>query len=204
MVRATQEIGAKPRDAILDAAIALFGRRGYAGTTMRDIAKEVGVLPGSLYAHIDRKETLLDEIVELGIESFLAIEAQMPADGTVVERLRAAIVAHVRVAAEHPGRSLVVFHQWRFLTEPNLTRALNKRRRYQQIFVKLIDEGIADGSFSSKLDSKIAVFTLLGSLNWVPEWYSSAGHFTPSEIAHKVADILLQGILSEHDSAQPR
>jgi TetR/AcrR family transcriptional regulator, cholesterol catabolism regulator len=185
----------KPRAAILEAAIALFGRRGYAGTTMRDIAKEVGVLPGSLYAHIDSKETLLDEIVELGIESFLAIEAQLPEAGPVVDRLRAAIMAHVKVAAEHPGRSQVVFHQWRFLTEPNLTRALNKRRRYQQIFVKLIDEGIADGTFAPGLDSKIAVFTILGALNWVPEWYSARGHFNPSEIATKLADILLQGML---------
>jgi AcrR family transcriptional regulator len=185
----------KPRAAILEAAIGLFGRRGYAGTTMRDIAKEVGVLPGSLYAHIDSKETLLDEIVELGIESFLAIEAQLPEAGPVVDRLRAAIMAHVKVAAEHPGRSQVVFHQWRFLTEPNLTRALNKRRRYQQIFVKLIDEGIADGTFAPGLDSKIAVFTILGALNWVPEWYSARGHFNPSEIATKLADILLQGML---------
>ena len=190
----------KPRAAILEAAISLFGRFGYAGTTMRAIAKEVGVLPGSLYAHIDSKETLLDEIVELGIEGFLVIESQLPKGGTVVERLRAAIVGHVKIAAEHPGRSLVVFHQWRFLTEPNLTRALNKRRRYQQIFVRLIDEGIADGSFAEGLDSKIAVFTILGALNWVPEWYSSRGHYNASEIANKLADNLLQGILAHRDA----
>jgi AcrR family transcriptional regulator len=197
-MRENQEVS-RPREAILEAAITLFGKRGYAGTTMRDIAKEVGVLPGSLYAHISSKETLLDEIVELGIESFLAIEAQIPTSEPVVERLRAAIKAHVRVAAEHPGRSLVVFHQWRFLTEPNLTRALNKRRRYQQFFVKLVDEGIADGSFEPDLDSKIAVFTILGALNWVPEWYSPRGHHSPAEIADKLADTLLKGLLHHRD-----
>jgi AcrR family transcriptional regulator len=197
-MRENQEV-LRPREAILEAAISLFGKRGYAGTTMRDIAKEVGVLPGSLYAHISSKETLLDEIVELGIESFLAIEAQVPASGSVIERLRAAVKAHVRVAAEHPGRSLVVFHQWRFLTEPNLTRALNKRRRYQQFFVKLVDEGIADGSFEPGLDSKIAVFTILGALNWVPEWYSPRGHHNPAEIANKLADNLLNGLLHHRD-----
>jgi AcrR family transcriptional regulator len=185
----------RPREAILDSAIALFGKRGYNGTTMRDIAKDVGVLPGSLYAHISSKETLLDEIVELGIESFLAIESQIPQTGSAVEKLRAAIRAHVKVAAENPGRSLVVFHQWRFLTEPNLTRALNKRRRYQQIFERLIDAGIADGSFAPNLDSKIAVFTLLGALNWVPEWFSPAGPFAPLDVGEKMADNLLSGLL---------
>jgi TetR/AcrR family transcriptional regulator, cholesterol catabolism regulator len=185
----------KPRAAIVEAAIALFGKRGYTGTTMRDIAGEVGVLPGSLYAHIESKETLLDEIVELGIESFLLIEGSLPQTGTVIEKLRAAIKAHVRIAAENPGRSLVVFHQWRFLTEPNLTRALNKRRRYQQIFVRLIDQGIADGSFDPGLDSKAAVFIILGAINWVPEWYSPTGHSSPTEIGDKLADTLMKGLL---------
>jgi TetR/AcrR family transcriptional regulator, cholesterol catabolism regulator len=194
----------KPREAILDAAVALFGKFGYAGTTMRDIAREVGVLPGSLYAHISSKETLLDEIVEMGIGSFLAIESTIPADGTGSEKLRAGIKAHVAVAAEHPGRSLVVFHQWRFLTEPNLTRALNKRRRYQQLFVRLIEEGIADGSFAPNLDTKIAVFTILGALNWVPEWYSPRGHYGPEEIGDRVADLLLEGLLPEPPSPGSR
>jgi TetR/AcrR family transcriptional regulator, cholesterol catabolism regulator len=184
----------RPREAILDAAIILFGKRGYAGTTMRDIAKEVGILPGSLYAHISSKEMLLDEIVELGIESFLAIEASLDKSKPVIERLRVAIKAHTKIAAENPGRSLVVFHQWRFLTEPNLTAALNKRRRYQQLFVKLIDEGIAAKKFDPGLDSKAAVFTVLGALNWIPEWYSPSGHFSPAEIGDKLADILIKGL----------
>lgn len=185
----------RPRETIIEAAITLFGKRGFAGTTMRDIANEVGVLPGSLYAHIESKETLLDEIVELGIESFLAIEETLPKGAPVLERLRAAIKTHVAVAAENPGRSLVVFHQWRFLAEPNLTRALNKRRRYQQIYVRLVDEGIADGTLARNLNSKIAVFMLLGALNWIPEWYSPAGHFNPLEVGEKLADMLLEGLL---------
>lgn len=186
----------KPREAIIEAAITLFGKRGYTGTTMRDIAQEVGILPGSLYAHIDSKETLLDEIVELGIESFLGIEAALQRDAPPTERLRAAIKAHAKIAAENPGRSLVVFHQWRFLTEANLSRALNKRRRYQQIFVTIIDEGIADQSFDPGLDAKAAVFTILGALNWIPEWYSPTGHFSSSVVGDKIADILIKGLLN--------
>jgi TetR/AcrR family transcriptional regulator, cholesterol catabolism regulator len=187
----------KPRDAILEAAVKLFGKRGYAGTTMRDIAREVGVLPGSLYAHISSKETLLDEIVESGIESFLAIEPTIPTHGTGREKLRAAIKAHIAVATAHPGRTLVVLHQWGFLTEPNLTRALSKGRRYHQMFVRLIDEGIADGSFVPHLDTKIAVFTILGALNWIPHWYSSRGRYSPEEIGARVADMLLQGLVAK-------
>jgi TetR/AcrR family transcriptional regulator, cholesterol catabolism regulator len=188
-----------PREVIVEAAVKLFGKQGYTGTTMRDIAKAVGILPGSLYAHINSKETLLDEIVESGIESFLAIESSLPSgtSASAEERLRAAIKAHVAIATGSPERSLVVFHQWRYLDEPNLSRALNKRRRYQQIFRKLVDEGMASGVFSTSLDPRIAVFAILGALNWTPEWYSPTGRAKAAEIGERLADTLLGGLVAE-------
>ena len=185
----------KPREAIIEAAVKLFGKRGYTGTTMRDIAREVGVLPGSLYAHISSKEALLNEIVETGIDSFLAIEDSLAPDSTCSEKLRAAIKAHVRVATDHTGRALVVIHQWRFLKEPNLARAAAKRRRYEHIFVRLIEEGIADGCFDPHVDTKITMFNVLGILNSVPAWYSPGGRLTPEEIGDRIADLVLQGLV---------
>ena len=61
-----------PREAIRDAAMHLFGKQGYTGTSMRDIANAVGVLPGSLYAHIESKEALLVDIVADGIGRFIS------------------------------------------------------------------------------------------------------------------------------------
>jgi AcrR family transcriptional regulator len=126
----------RPREYILEAATRLFSQKGYAGTTMRDIAKAVGVLPGSLYAHIEGKEGLLLEIVETGIDRFLAAGEQLDGD-TPADRMRSAIKAHVGIVAENPERTLVVFHQWRFLSGPNRARIVDKRRRYEAIFSSL-------------------------------------------------------------------
>jgi AcrR family transcriptional regulator len=120
----------KPRDPILEAATDLFSESGYTGTTIRDIATVVGVLPGSLYAHIANKETLLLEIVETGIDRFLAVTASLDPTASPVELMRLAIKAHVDVVAENPPRTLVVFHQWRYLTGSNRARIVDKRRRY--------------------------------------------------------------------------
>jgi AcrR family transcriptional regulator len=186
-----------PRAAILDAAMQLFGKRGYTGTTMRDIATAVSMLPGSLYAHIDGKETLLVELVEYGIEQFLAVEkiiAEQPESPLL--RMRAAIKAHIAVLAENPERALVVFHQWRFLSEANLPRAVEKRSRYQQIFTKIVTDGIKCGEFSDKLDSRLAVFTILGALNWTAEWYSPTGSLNVDEIGERLADTLIGGLIN--------
>src|SRR3954465_3398213 len=121
----TQHSVGRAREQILEAATRLFSQKGYAGTTMRDIAKAVGVLPGSLYAHIDGKETLLLEIVESGIDRFLAAAADLEPNAEASDRMRSAIKAHVRVVAENPQRTLVVFHQWRFLAGPNRARIVD-------------------------------------------------------------------------------
>lgn len=180
---------------IFDAAVRLFGEQGYTGTSMRDIARAVGVLPGSLYAHIDSKETLLSEIVDEGITSFLhRVEPLAASDEDALGRMRAAIKAHIEVVGENPERSQVVFHQWRFLDEPNLSRAIEKRRRYEHAFVQILDSGVRTGVFNPRLSGRIAVFTLLGALNWTPQWYSPTGSATPSEIGEIMADTLITGL----------
>jgi AcrR family transcriptional regulator len=190
----TTKRAGRPREYILEAATRLFSQKGYAGTTMRDIAKAVGVLPGSLYAHIEGKEGLLLEIVETGIDRFLAVEETLSGD-TPADRMRSAIKAHVAIVAENPQRTLVVFHQWRFLSGPNRARIVDKRRRYETIFSALMDEGIEAGVFSTHIDAKIAVLGILGALNWTPEWYSPNGP-TPSEaIGDRLADTVLWGLL---------
>jgi AcrR family transcriptional regulator len=186
-----------PRDAIRSHAIHLFGKQGYTGTSMRDIAGAVGVLPGSLYTHIDNKEALLVEIVDDGIGRFLdVVMPHVAADGPPIERLRAMIVAHVEVVADHPERSLVVFHQWRFLGAENIPFAIERRRKYERCYVEVVEQGMADGSLKADLNARIVVLTILGALNWTPEWFSPDGRLSPSQVGELMAGTLLGGILS--------
>ena len=184
-----------PREAIATAAVRLFGGRGYNGTTMRDLAQEVGLLAGSLYAHIDSKETLLAEIVQSGFEVFLTMARRLETSSDRPEvKLRAAIVAHMALVAENPERTLMILHQWRFLSDPNRKKAIAMRRSYAQTFMKIVEDGKTSGAFSPKLNTRIAVFALLGALNWTPEWYSPEGPASAREIGGWLADALIGGL----------
>jgi TetR/AcrR family transcriptional regulator, cholesterol catabolism regulator len=194
-VASVLESVAGPREAIMDAAMHLFGKQGYSGTSMRDIAGAVGVLPGSLYAHIASKEALLVDIVEDGINRFLAAaQPHVESDASPSEKLRAMVVAHVAVVADNPERSLVVFHQWRFLGEQNIHAAIGKRREYEQAFIGVIEDGMKSGAFRANLNRRIAVLTILGALNWTPEWLSPDGSLSPEEVGGMIADTLLMGV----------
>lgn len=120
---------ASPRAVIIRVATDLFGRQSYPATSMRDIGNAVGVLSGSLYAHIDSKEALLLEIVDTGIREFLdAVSQAAAAHERAGDRLRAMIKAHVHVVARHPEQTLVVFHQWRYLSEGGQATVRQRRK----------------------------------------------------------------------------
>lgn len=183
------------RGSILEESTRLFGAQGYTGTTMRDIATAVGVLPGSLYTHIDGKETLLLEIVEAGIDKFLALGyAAVAGPGNADQRLRALIKGHVSIVAQNAGRTLVVFHQWRYLTGENLERIVEKRRQYEVIMTTVVEDGRREGLFSPKIDLKTSVLGLLGALNWTAEWYKPDGPDSGEVIGERLADAILLGL----------
>lgn len=190
------EANGKPRAAIMNVAMHLFGQKGFNGTSMRDIANAVGLLPGSLYAHIENKEALLLEIVEDGVGRFIAaVDPFTKSQTDAISRLRRMIVAHVEVVADNPERSQVVFHQWRFLGENNLPKAIERRRKYEACFIQVIQEGVDAGLIRSDINLRIAVLTILGALNWTPEWFSPDGKLNAREIGDLMADALLGGIL---------
>lgn len=198
MAAATKnEVDGKPRVAIMNAAMHLFGKQGFNGTSMRDIANAVGLLPGSLYAHIDGKEALLLEVVTDGISRFIAaVDPFVAATGHPLDRLRKMIGAHVEVVADNPERSQVVFHQWRFLGPDNLPNAIDRRRRYEMCFKQVVEEGVKAGQIRPDLNLRIAVLTILGALNWTPEWFSPDGRLSAAEVGDLMADTLLSGIVA--------
>lgn len=177
------------------AATRLFSERGYAGATMREIAKSVGLLPGSLYAHISSKEELLQGIAETGIDHFLTASSALDPTLPVPERMRLAIRAHVVVVAENPQRTRVVFHEWRFLSRDKQQAIIRKRARYEAIFTTLIREGIETGVFSPRLDARIAVMEVLGALNWTAEWLRADGARSADSIGDEIAEIVLRGLV---------
>lgn len=187
--------------AIQQEAVRLFAQQGYEATSMRDIARGVGLLPGSLYAHITSKEQLLLEIIEEGIDEFLSGAAEVMAEDDLAPvKLRKAVRRHMEVIAAGRERTGIVFHQWRALSGENRERVLAKRNAYEQHFVDILEAGIREGSFRPRLDSRFAVLVILGALNWAPEWFSPSGGRTADEVGERVCDLLLEGL--EVDSSR--
>ncbi|HEV8571935.1 MAG TPA: TetR/AcrR family transcriptional regulator [Actinomycetota bacterium] len=182
---------------IIEAAEVLFSERGYHGTTMRDIAAETGILPGSLYAHIASKEDILLDICTAAAAQFISgLELVAKGPWPPTEKLRIAMRAHVEVVARAREAARVFLEEWTALSEPRREEVRALRDRYESLWDGIIREGIRKGAFR-KMDRRFARLLVLSAANWTYTWYDPAGPLSPDEIADRFTDLLLGGLATK-------
>jgi TetR/AcrR family transcriptional regulator, cholesterol catabolism regulator len=175
------------RGVLLSAAARLFGRDGYHATSVRDIAREVGILSGSIYYHVASKEDLLLAVHEAGVKRiFQSVhDALSQSSQNAWERLEAACVAHVTALLESKEFGAIVSPQFISTLPKSLWKPVTKQRHaYEEIFRELIDA-------LPNLDAvqrRYLRLSLLGSLNWTQTWYHPGGD-TPPVIAKRIVQL---------------
>ncbi len=186
--------GESRREALLDAAAAMFAAKGYDGTSIRDIAGAVGMLPGSLYYHFKSKEDLLIAVYRKGVARFeAAIDEALGKTGvkTVSEpwqAIEAACAAHLSILLDGGDYARIVNPEFVRSFPPAMLPTLNAERdRYERHFEKLI----AALPLAPETDRWLFKVALFGSLNWSQTWYRK-GRYTPGDIAAAFIGMLRQ------------
>lgn len=192
----------KSRKAALEQqATSLFRDKGYAATSMRDLATHFGVEAASLYSHIRNKEELLYNICfPLAQDLFAGLE-NLPKDLSATERLLQALISHVTLITRSPDQSIVFLQEYRHLSEPARTEFLNMRKAYEQKFKLIIRQGIRSGEFR-KIDEKITTLALLSAVNSTPYWFRKESGLEASWVATLLSDILIHGLSNKTKSLQ--
>ena len=182
------------RRQIEDVASALFSHRGYAATSMRDIAKALDLQGGSLYAHVPSKEAVLAAIVEEAADGFhAAVRPIAEGPGTAAERLRAMIGAHMGVVTGGRDRAKVFLFEWTFLASERREAVTRSRAVYQGYFERVIGEGVAAGELEAP-DPELAAVFVLSAMNGMAHWYRPDGRLGPDALAEQYADLFLEGL----------
>lgn len=183
------------REELFRLAARLFSEKGYHGTSMQHLAEGMGILRGSLYAHIDSKEELLFDIVDRGADRFLTrLEEVVASDAPPNEKIHLAISAHISTVAEHLEASTVFLNDWRFLSPERQEIIQTKRDLYESLVREIVEEGVEWGAFPEDLDVKFAGLLILSAVNWVYQWYDPEGPLTPEEIADRFGKMILEGL----------
>jgi AcrR family transcriptional regulator len=171
------------QDQILRAAAGLFVKHGYGGTSIRDIANQVGLLPGSIYHYFPSKEDLFVAIHREGFRQ-LVIRSKnaVKPEADPWQRLELACVVHIDSAVAGDAIARITAIGLFAIHEDRLQQRLERdRRNYDQQFRKLVAELDLPGT----TDRSLFRLALLGALNWTLIWYR-AGKTTPQDIAHEL------------------
>jgi AcrR family transcriptional regulator len=174
---------------VLDAAARLFREKGYASTTMRDIATASGMLAGSLYYHFPSKEALLVAVYGEGVAHITsAVASALARDGDAWERLERACAAHLEALLSGSDYAQVVVRV-RPDDAPDVAADLTALRDdYERTFAQAINAL----PISRHADRRTLKLMLLGALNWSQTWYRP-GRDSPAVVARRFVRLIRDG-----------
>ena len=177
---------------ILATSLLLFARKGYHGTSIRDIGEELGLKPANLYDHFESKEHVLAELVRIGHAEHLRAmqKALVHADGPV-EQLKALVRAHVRVHGEYAMLGTVATSEMHALSPALVGPALALRSQSEELLKHVLARGIAAGVFEP-INAFVTGAAIGGMGVRVAYWFPGGEDLTIDEVADIHAELALR------------
>jgi len=183
------------KEQVIRSAAELFREKGYAASSMRDLAQKLGIEAASLYSHIKSKEEILQHLCfDMAAEFRKSLMEVEKKNVSATEKLKLGIIGHIQVMAKDLTASAVFMNEHRHLSQPYLREFLLLRINYINRFKAIIEDGTRNGEFKDTIDKKLAVMTLFSSLNWMPMWYDPSSKIDPQNLGQQLADMLVNGL----------
>ncbi|QKG27323.1 TetR/AcrR family transcriptional regulator [Actinomadura verrucosospora] len=187
---------AERRAELLATAAEVFASQGYSATTVRKVADAAGILGGSLYYHFDSKEAMADEILSTFLdEMWAAYERVLAAGLSARDTMEGVIVESFRSIDRH--RPAVVLYQnesKHLATSERFHYLLESQRRFEKMWLALLDRGVEEGAFRADLDRTL-IYRFIRDTVWVAaNWYQHGGRLSADDIAKQYLAMVLEGI----------
>jgi AcrR family transcriptional regulator len=184
------------RQALLDAAIELFGRNGFDATSVQSIVEQAQVTKGGFYHHFESKQALLHEIHDRFIEYHLERMRELLATADLpAEELLRRLVRDVMLEGAVRWRDdIEIFYQERRQLEGERYAAvLAKRHEFESYVVEVVQRGVDEGVFADRGDTKVVAFGIIGMTMWAYHWFDPE-RGGAREIGERYAEIVLDGL----------
>jgi AcrR family transcriptional regulator len=187
-----EEILAYKRERILEEAVKLFYERGFTGTTLDDIAAELGVTKPFIYTHFRSKTELLAALCKPTIELSLgAVTQAASGPGSPTERLYRAIAGFTEVVLSRQANIAIYFREEKNLSPEALGEINGLRKKFDRVLSKLLAEGVAAGEFDVG-DVSLTALAIGGMISWAYTWHRPEGRLAIDDMCERMAELALQ------------
>jgi AcrR family transcriptional regulator len=185
-------------DSLLAIAVTVFNQRGYDGTSMEHLAARLGISKSSIYHHVSGKEELLRLAVDRALDAlFAATEQPDTTVGPAIDRLENLVRGSIHVlVAELPYVTLLLRIRGNTTAE---RRALARRREFDHIVERLVQEACDEGSIRPDVDPGLTSRLIFGTVNSLIEWYRPTRTLGADELADAVIKMIFDGLRVHRD-----
>jgi TetR/AcrR family transcriptional regulator len=188
---------------VLREAAASFNAKGYHGTSLNEIAGSLGVTKAALYHYFPNKNSLLAACFEHAMDAcFASLERGRREGKNGRERLILTIAGYMEQLIDELNCCVVLLEEQALEPEDH-AKLVRQRDRFERALRAMVKEGIEDGSVAP-CDPKLAVFVLLGAMNWVPKWFKPSGPWKSDQLTLALSQLFERLISSSPARALPR
>jgi AcrR family transcriptional regulator len=203
MARTIGSYGPKTLEAIRKAGLRLIFEHGYEAMSLRQLAAEVGIQPGSLYNHISTKQELLFDLVQEHIKELLRqLDLALQGKDQPADKLRAFVAFHVTYHMTRKREVFIANSELRSLEPRHYEAVVALRSAYEQRLSDILAHGVAEGVFEV-VDIQVATFAILALLTGLCTWYRPGGRLTREAIIAAHEKLVLSGVVPQRTTVPP-
>jgi AcrR family transcriptional regulator len=179
-----------------------FAERGFDATSVNDIAAALGITKAGLYHYISSKESLLFDIITLGLDS-IDEEVIEPTRGIANPEARFLdiVLRHALLATCNNGVITLLIDEVHALPQSQRRKINLRRRRYFEYVRETLRELDAMGRLQD-VDPTVAAFSVIGAIMWLPQWFRPGGRLSSDEVAEEVVRLMAAGVLRPASSSR--
>ena len=172
----------------------MFMEKGFAATSMRDLAETVGIEAASLYNHIRSKNEMLETICfDVANRFNLYMDDLELQKSKSIDKIETLLKFHIRQMVDHFEEVMVCDREWKHLDEPYLSNFHNQRRTYRKRFAAIIEDGIQKNEIR-KIDAPTAVLIMLHAVSGIESWHRSRAKINGQELEDNMVLIMTDGL----------
>ncbi len=186
------------RDEVIRAAARLFRLHGFERTTVRELAREVGLQSGSLFHHFRSKEEILVAVMNNGIQE--VIDDGTRALGTYnkpADRLAGLFRVHMWSMLQGAGGDAMnaLVYEWRSLSPSGQKDVKALSDQYEAMWQSVMAEAVESGLLQG--DARVIKRCVLGAMNLTVQWYKPDGRLSPAAFIDAMLQAALPAIPAE-------
>lgn len=179
-------------DRIRLVAVQLFAQHGYAGTSMKRLAAELGTVPANLYNYYPNKEAILFDVLSDQLQRLLDRDGKIVAESSdPAECMRSLAYDLVFEDLRNPLAAFVGQQGISGLTQSRRQKVSRMMSDVRELWMRVVKQGVTEGIFVAP-DPKLSTLTILTLCSSTSAWFKPSREYTPDDVASYTATCTLR------------